>query len=317
MIKLFRHIPVMTAEVIDYLNCGPGKIYADCTLGGAGHAQAILERITPDGQLIGIDRDRDAIANAEKMLSSWASDIHLFHGNYTQLPELMESLGISGLDGILADLGLSLYQIEGSGRGFSFTREEPLDMRMDADSEITAEYLVNTLEEEELAHIFWDYGEERYARKIARRIVNIRSRESIQSSRRLAQIVCEAAGHSEAKQRKKHPIHPATRVFMALRIAVNNELDNVKIFMEQAPKLLNPGGRLCVISFHSLEDRIVKHAMKSQEKPCTCPPDFPQCICGQIPILRILTRKPAVPSEEEIAKNPMSRSAKLRAAEKI
>ena len=313
---LFRHIPVMTAEVIDYLNCGPGKIFADCTLGGAGHAQAVLEKITPGGKLIGIDRDKDAIANAEKILSPCAEHIRLFHGNYTELPEIAQSLGISGFDGILADLGISLYQIEGSGRGFSFSRDEPLDMRMDTDSEITAAYLVNTLKEEELSRIFWDYGEERYARKIARRIVNIRSRESIQSGKRLAQIVCEVAGHPGAKQRKKHQIHPATRVFMALRIAVNNELENVKIFMAQVSKLLNPGGRLCVISFHSLEDRIVKQAMKSEEKPCICPPDFPQCICGRIPSLCILTRKPCVPSEEETGRNPMSRSAKLRVAEK-
>ncbi len=306
----------MTAEVIAYLNCRPGKTYADCTLGGAGHARAILEKISPGGRLVGIDRDKDAVANAEKILSTQASNVRLFHGNYTQLPELMESLGISGFDGILADLGLSLYQIEGSGRGFSFSRDEPLDMRMDTDNEITAEYLVNTLEEEELARIFRDYGEERQARRIARRIVKIRNREPVRSSKKLAEIVREAAGHSEAKQRRKHQIHPATRVFMALRIAVNNELENVKIFMEQAPKLLHPGGRLCVISFHSLEDRIVKQMMKSQEKTCTCPPGFPRCICGQIPVLRVLTRKPCLPSEEETARNPMARSAKLRAAEK-
>ncbi len=304
----------MTPEVIEYLNCRPGKVYADCTLGGSGHARAILEKIQPGGRLVGIDRDQAALANAKQCLGIWAEQTELFRGNFTRLPEFAEKLGLDGLDGIIADLGLSLYQIEACGRGFSFRRDEELDMRMDEDTEIRAADLIRELDERELTRIFWEFGEEKYARLIAKEIVRHRKKKDIRTSGQLAETVCTALGPSRCR---RQAIHPATRVFMALRIAVNRELENLKDFMAEAPKLLRPGGRICIISFHSLEDRIVKHAMKSFAQKCTCPPDFPLCICGHQASLKILTRKVCLPSEAEIQRNPMARSAKLRAAEKI
>lgn len=238
----------------------------------------------------------------------------MFHANFTELPEILNSLDIKGVDGILADLGLSLHHIKNSGRGFSFNNDEPLDMRMNVNTDITAYELVNTLQEKELAHIFWKYGEERRSRPIAREIVKARRKEPVSSSAALAGIVCKVS--SKNKKGSRH-IHPATRVFMALRIAVNRELENVDLFMKRAPDLLNPGARLCILSFHSLEDRIVKHRIKSMAKGCTCPAVFPQCICNQSPKLKILTRKTVLPGQDEINQNPMSRSTKLRAAEKI
>lgn len=317
----YRHISVMKAEVLHYLNCRPGKIYADCTLGGSGHASAVLEKIMPEGLLIGMDQDMDAVENAKKILEPYTSNVRIFHSNFIYLSDILLQLNIKGADGILLDLGLSLYQIEGSGRGFSFRRDEPLDMRMDTDSEMTAGDLINGMDAGELEKIFRDYGEERWARRIARKIVIIRKQKAITSSSQLAQIVCDAIpsrpkygtpGHSQSCKR-----HPATRVFMAIRIAVNRELERLDAFMEQAVNLLNPGGRLCVLSFHSLEDRIVKHRMKALEKGCICPPNFPQCVCKRKGTVRVLTRKAQTPAEDEILANPMARSTKLRAVEKL
>lgn len=308
-----EHIPAMPKEVAFYLDCRPGKIYADCTLGGSGHARMILEKIIPGGVLIGIDQDKDAIWNAKKVLKSADATVHLFNDNFVNLPDILQHLKIAAVDGILLDLGISLHQLKASGKGFSFHKDEPLDMRMDVTSKTTAEDLINRLEEKELKKIFYKYGEERWAAQIAKKIVRQRARSAIRSSAHLAQIVCEAIPKPALSQK----IHPATRVFMALRIAVNRELEMLDLFMENVAAILNPKGRLCVLSFHSLEDRIVKHRIKALEKVCVCPPDFPKCICNQKRVLRSLTKKVVRPTENEIAKNPMARSTKLRAAEKI
>ena len=310
----YRHIPAMPNEVAYYLNCRPGKIFVDGTIGGCGHAGKICEKILPDGLLIGIDQDMDAIANAENVLGSYASNIRLFHGNFIQLPDFLSQLKIAAVDGILLDLGVSRHQIENSGRGFSFRRDEPLDMRMDMQSGKTAESLINNLAHEDLRNLFKDYGEERWAKQIAHKIVKVRKQKKIQTSKQLAQIVIDAIpGHALSKQK----IHPATRVFMALRIAVNQELERLKTFLEQAADFLNPGGRLCVLSFHSLEDRIVKQQLKALEKGCSCPPQLPMCVCGQNPQVSILTKKVVRPTTEEVIANPMARSTRLRAAEKL
>ena len=309
----FKHIPVMPKEVVFFLNCRPGKVYVDCTLGGSGHARAICEIIIPGGVFIGIDQDQDAIQNAEKVLKSFDLTVHLFHNNFINLPDILQDLDIAGADGILLDLGVSLHQLESSGRGFSFQRDEPLDMRMNATSDLKAEDLINQLEEKELKTIFKDYGEERWAAQIAKQIVRERRRSAIRSSAELAQIVCKAVPKKALHQK----IHPATRVFMALRIAVNRELERLDLFMQNVADLLNPKGRLCVLTFHSLEDRITKHRIKALEKDCVCPPDFPECVCSQKRAVRSLTKKVVRPSEAEIATNPMARSAKLRAVEKV
>jgi 16S rRNA (cytosine1402-N4)-methyltransferase len=310
----FRHIPVMVNEVMTYLNCSPGKILVDCTLGGTGHARAILEHIIPDGLLIGIDQDRDAIDNAFRTLGDYAPHIRLCHDNFINLPSILSQIGIDSIDGALADLGLSLYQIESSGRGFSFQRDEPLDMRMNMDSETSAEDIINSETENRLEQIFRDYGEERWAGKIARKIASARSKRSIRTSRELAEIVYNAIPRRSALPRR---IHPATKVFMALRIAVNRELEILDEFIDNAVNALKPGGRLCILSFHSLEDRIVKHRFRALERGCTCPSDFPQCVCGKQPQVRVLTRNVVRPTSQEVLANPMSRSTRLRALEKI
>jgi 16S rRNA (cytosine1402-N4)-methyltransferase len=310
----FKHIPVMLPQALCYLNCTPGKIYVDCTLGGSGHAQAICKKIIPGGIFIGIDQDIDAVRNAKKVLTPLNLTIHLFHDNFIYLPELLQQLKIDAVDGILLYLGTSLHQLESSGRGFSFNKDEPLDMRMNITSGITAEDLINSMEEKNLKKIFYNFGEERWAGQIAKRIVTQRQRKPIRSSRELAQIVCDAV---PKKLSYKQKIHPATRTFMALRIAVNRELEMLDGFMENVVDLLNPNGRLCVLSFHSLEDRIVKHRMKALEKGCICPPGLPECACNKKSLVRILTKKVVRPSEDEVANNPMARSAKLRAVQKI
>ena len=241
---LYRHIAVMLKETVDYLNCKPGKIYVDCTLGGSGHAKAICKEIAPEGLLIGIDQDNDSIRNAKKVLKPYESIVRIFHDNFVNLPVILRQLNISAVDGILLDLGISFHQIESSGRGFSFNKDEPLDMRMNTASGPTVEDLINSVSEKDLRHIFKIYGEERRARQIARRIIQVRGQKEISSSKQLAQIVCDAI---PKKARVHQRIHPATRVFMALRIAVNQELDRLEAFMENVVDLLNPKGRLCFI----------------------------------------------------------------------
>lgn len=310
----YRHIPVMLNEAIHYLNCRPGKTYTDCTLGGSGHAKAICERIQPDGLLIGIDQDIDAITNAQKALQSYSSNIRLFHGNFQNLPRFLSQVKINAIDGILLDLGLSQHQLENSGRGFSFQKDEPLDMRMDRRSATHAGDLINNLAEDALRKIFKTLGEERWSKQIARSIVKKRRQKKIQTSRQLAQIVSAAVPRRKTATQR---IHPATRVFMALRIAVNRELEVLSSFMAGVADWLNPEGRLCVLSFHSLEDRIVKQHIKAMEKGCICPPKLPECVCGKKPAMRSLTKKVVRPGDEEVAYNPMARSTRLRAAEKL
>ena len=274
---------------------------------------AICERILPDGMLIGIDQDMDAITNARIALQSYSSYIHLFHGNFKDLPQYLARIKLDAVDGILLDLGLSLHQLESSGRGFSFQKDEPLDMRMDKRSETRASDLINDLSEDALRNMFKGLGEERWSKQIARGIVKRRRQEKIQTSRQLAQIVSEAIPRRKAEVR----IHPATRVFMALRIAVNRELEVLGHFMAGVADWLNPAGRLCVLSFHSLEDRIVKQQIRTMEKGCICPPKAPACVCGQKPVMRSLTKKVVRPTAAEVARNPMARSTRLRAAVRI
>ena len=309
----YSHIPVMQQEVLDYLLCRPGKIYVDCTLGGAGHARGILENILPNGILIGIDQDADAIENANEMLKSYALNIRLFHGNFIRLPAFLAELKITAVEGIFLDLGISLHHLKQSGRGFSFQRNEPLDMRMNIKTKTTAADIVNDRTEGELKKIFKNYGEEPRARQIAQKIIAARRQKIIDTSSELAEIVSTAVPKQAEKRRR---IHPATRVFMALRIIVNRELERLDQFMDMVVDLLNPHGRLCVLSYHSLEDRIVKHRIKRMEKGCTCPSDFPKCVCGKKATVRNLTRKTIKPTKEEIQNNPMARSARLRAMEK-
>ncbi len=304
----------MLPEVLNYLNCKPGKIYVDCTIGGSGHARAVCDKILPDGLLIGIDQDIVAVENARKVLKPFEFNVHLFHDDFVNLPNILKRLEITAVDGILLDLGVSLFQIESSGRGFSFKKDEPLDMRMNQEASTKAEDLINNMEGKNLRKIFQEYGEERWAGQIARKIVKERKRKSIRSSLQLARIVYDAVpGRAKFDQK----IHPATRVFMALRIAVNKELEKLDLFMANVANLLSPKGRLCILSFHSLEDRIVKTRIRDLEKTCVCPPDFPKCVCNKKREVCSLTKKPVRPSEEEIIKNPMARSAKLRAMERI
>lgn len=307
------HITAMLDEAVDMLACQPGKIIVDGTLGGCGHARRICEQIAPGGIFIGIDQDHDAIDHAHRVLPVDAPWIHIVHGNFVDLPEILYQLGIDAVDGILIDIGLSLHQIEASGRGFSFIRDEPLDMRMDVRKAVSAAELVASMSERELAQLFSRYGEERWAKRIARHVVAKRTVVPVTTSGQLARLVVEAIPAAARTQK----IHPATRVFMALRIAVNRELEVLDRFLETAVDLLNPGGRFCVLAFHSLEDRIVKHRFRSLENPCTCPPSFPQCVCGRRATVRSLTRKAVRPSDAEIRKNPMARSTRLRGVEKL
>ena len=310
----YRHTPVLLPEALHYLHCRPGGIYVDCTLGGAGHATAICEAIAPDGLLIAIDQDPDAIEHAQGVFRTASASVHLFHGNFVLLPDFLSQLNLTAVDGILMDLGISSHQIRSSGRGFSFDADEPLDMRMDPTGGTPAAVVVNEGSEAELRDIFRKYGEERFAARIARRIVAVRRREPIRTSRRLAGVV---SGALPPAVRHKSRIHPATRVFMALRIAVNDELGRLERFLDQAVNLLNPGGRLCIISFHSLEDRIVKQRFRALAKGCVCPPDLPRCCCGRKPVLRILTPRVVRAADAEVRRNPLARSARLRAVERL
>lgn len=311
----YHHIPVMVSEVIQYLNVRPGKIYVDCTLGGGGHSGAIIDRMMPEGFLVGIDQDKDAVNNAKKVLNAYGPQIALFHDNFVNIKSVLDQLNIPKVDGILADLGISFHQLAQSGRGFTFQKDEPLDMRMDNASVLTAGDIVNTADEKELSDIFFRYGEERWSRRIASNIVKERKVKAIKTSFDLVRIVSDSIPKKFISRPQR--IHPATRVFMALRIAVNQELERLESFLDIAADLLNPAGRLCILSFHSLEDRIVKHRIKALERGCTCPPTFPQCVCRCEKKVRVLTKKPVRPTEQEIEANPMARSTRLRAAERI
>ncbi len=308
----YPHVSVMVDEVCHYINCRPGKIFADCTLGGAGHTQAICQKIVPRGVVIGIDQDRAAIRHAHRVLAPYDVSKYLFCENFVRFPDILDRLGIAAVDGILLDLGISLYHLKNSGRGFSFSRDEPLDMRMDTRSDVTAGQLIHALSESELQKLFKTYGDIRWSVKLARRIVRERERGEIKTSKQLADIIKKAAPAAAMKKGR----HPATQAFMALRIAVNKELDRLKRFMDFAVDFLNPGGRLCVLAFHSLEDRIVKKRFKLLEGVCICPPGFPKCVCHPQKVARVLTRRVVRPTPAEVSVNPMARSTRLRAIEK-
>ncbi len=313
MSEQFTHIPVLLNETLELLAPARGGIFIDGTLGGGGHAQAVLSRLPESGRLIGIDRDWEAVRAAGERLASFGGRFTALHGNFFDMKALLAEIGVTQVDGILLDLGVSSHQLDTSARGFSYKSEAPLDMRMDQGASLSAKDVVNTYPEAELTRILFAYGEERFSRRIAERICSIREQYPIETTLQLAQIVRDAI---PGKYRNE-PQHPARRTFQALRIEVNGELRGLDQAVEQACDLLQKGGRLCIITFHSLEDRIVKQAFRRFENPCTCPPSAPICICGKVPKAKILTKKPLTASAEEEAQNSRSTSAKLRCIEKI
>ncbi len=308
------HTPCMPTEVARYLSCRPGQTIVDGTLGGGGHARMISSQIAPDGLLIGIDQDKDAIHHARNALKRFDSRVELVHANFADLDRILDDLGIAHVNAVLLDIGLSRHQLQASGRGFSFSRNEPLDMRMNTDDPIAAADILQTADERALTRIFRDYGEERRARAFARAIVRERAHTDLTRSRNLADLITRIVPRREAA---KFKIHPATRVFMALRIAVNRELERLAQVLPKAVQRLVAGGRLCVLSFHSLEDRIVKHTFREMSQGCRCDPRLPSCTCEGRPQVRLLTRRVVRPEAAEIAANPLARSTRLRAVEKL
>ena len=308
----FHHISVLLGECLDGLNIRPDGIYVDGTLGGAGHSGKIAERLTT-GRLIGIDRDPIALKAAGERLEKFGDRVTLVHSNFCEISNVLDDLGIEAVDGILLDLGVSSPQLDDGSRGFSYMVDAPLDMRMNNGDIMTAEAVVNTWSYEELRRILYDYGEERYAPQIANAICRRRESAPIKTTLELVDVIRSAMPAAALREKQ----HPAKRSFQAIRIAVNDELGAVRKVMEAAIPRLNPGGRLAIITFHSLEDRIVKNGMNDAAKGCTCPPNFPVCVCGKKPQVKIITRKPITASEEELEYNPRSRSAKLRVCEKL
>ena len=307
----FHHVSVLLDECIAGLNIRPEGIYVDGTLGGAGHSSEIVKRLTT-GMLIGIDRDPLALKAAGERLAPYGDRVKLVHSNFCEMASVLENLGISGVDGILMDLGVSSPQLDDGERGFSYMVDAPLDMRMDSGDALSADTVVNTWSYEELKKILYEYGEERYAPAIAGAIVRKREAAPIRTTLELVDVIRGAMPPAALREKQ----HPAKRSFQAIRIAVNDELGSVAKAMESAIPLLNPGGRLAVITFHSLEDRIVKNAMASAAKGCICPPEFPVCVCGRKPHVDVLTSKPFVSTPEELERNPRARSAKLRICQK-
>ena len=307
-----KHVSVLLNECIDNLNIKPSGVYLDGTLGLGGHSYQIASRLTT-GRLICIDRDETAIERAGKRLAPFGDRVTLVHGNFSDAAQIIDSLGIPGVDGMLFDLGVSSPQLDEIQRGFSYMGDAPLDMRMDAGDSLTAYEVVNTWPEERLNRILWDYGEERYARRISRAILEHRSKKPIATTLELVEIIKGAMPAAALREKQ----HPAKRSFQAIRIAVNDELGAISQMMETAPDKLNKGGRLCVISFHSLEDRIVKAGIAARENGCTCPREAPICTCGFVQTLKSVSRKPILPGAEELEQNPRSRSAKLRVAERV
>jgi len=307
-----KHYSVLLNECIDNLNIKPEGIYLDGTLGLGGHSYEIASRLTT-GRLVGIDRDETAIERAGKRLATFGDRVTLVHGNFSDAAAILDSLGIEGVDGMLFDLGVSSPQLDEAQRGFSYMADAPLDMRMDGSDSLSAYDVVNRWDEERLSRILFDYGEERYARRISRAIVRRREQKAIETTLELVDII-KGAMPAPALREKQHP---AKRSFQAIRIAVNDELGAIAAMMDTAPDRLNKGGRLCVISFHSLEDRIVKAGIAARENGCTCPREAPVCTCGFVKTLKSVHRKPVLPSPEELEVNPRSRSAKLRVAERV
>lgn len=309
----FKHISVLLEECIENLNIKENGIYVDGTLGGAGHSSEIAKRLGKDGLLIGIDQDENAIKAASEKLSNMMDRVKLVRDNFSNLSYILESLGILGFDGILLDLGVSSHQLDEAERGFSYMNDAPLDMRMDKRNILTAKDIVNNYSEQDLEDIIKSYGEEKWAKRIAQFIVKFRNDEEIVTTHQLVDIIKRAI----PKGARIDGPHPAKRTFQAIRIEVNGELDIINNTIEAAVRKLNKGGRICIITFHSLEDRIVKNAFRSLSNPCTCPPEFPICQCNKKPVVKIITRKPILPTDEELEINPRSRSAKLRVIEKI
>ena len=311
MEKDYGHKPVLLEECLDALAIRPDGTYLDGTLGRAGHSLEILRRLTT-GRLIGIDRDMTAIEAAKERLAEFSDRVTLVHSNFSELGSVLENLGISGVDGMLFDLGVSSPQLDEAQRGFSYMQDAPLDMRMDASAALDAREVVNTWSGDELKRILRDYGEERYAAQIARAIVREREKKPIETTMELVEIIRSAMPAAALREKQ----HPAKRSFQAIRIAVNGELDALPPMLEAATGALRPGGRLAVITFHSLEDRIVKQTMRDLATGCTCPSEFPVCVCGKKPKLELVSRKPIVSGAAELDENPRARSAKLRVAQR-
>jgi len=307
-----EHTPVLLQESIDGLNIKPGGIYVDGTLGRAGHAHEVLKKLG-GGRLIAIDRDRDAIDEAKSALADDKDRITYVHGNFRDLPEILGKQGVKAVDGMLFDLGVSSPQLDDTARGFSYMHDAQLDMRMDKSQTLTAYGIINDRREDELRKIFYEYGEERYSRPIAREIIKRRATAPIETTFGLSDIIISAIPAAA----RREPQHPSKRCFQALRIAVNDELGSIQEMLGVAPHLLKPEGRLCVISFHSLEDRLVKKSFAALARDCSCPKDIPVCVCGGTAIYKLITRKPIIAGEDEIKRNTRARSAKLRIAERL
>ena len=307
---LFNHIPVMLSEAVEMLDIKPCGIYIDGTLGGGGHAEKILSRLT-EGRLVGIDQDEEAINATGSRLAKY-KNFTAIKNSFHNMPEILDALRIQKIDGVLLDLGVSSFQLDTARRGFSFRQEGPLDMRMDINASLTAESIVNTYDEKQLAKILYEYGEEKNSRKIAKAICNERAKGKIGTTTKLAELVQKIS-----YKKRGETAHPAMRAFMALRIAVNNELEPLSSSIKSFVPYLRDGARIVVITFHSLEDRIVKNVFKNLENPCICPRDIPYCSCGKVPEMVNLTKKPVTPTKAELEFNSRSHSAKLRAAKKV
>lgn len=309
----FHHIPVLAAETINGLNIKESGIYVDGTLGGGGHSSLICQKLGDGGRLIAIDQDTNAIQAGSNRLKEFEEKTTFVHSNFNHIKNVLQQLGIAGVDGIMADLGVSSHQLDTGSRGFSYQHDAPLDMRMNQKSQLSAYDVVNTYSEQQLSKIIFDYGEEKWAKRIAKFIVAERENSPIGTTSKLVEVIKKAM---PAATRRDGP-HPAKRTFQAIRIEVNNELGILEQAIKDFVDVLNPGGRVAIITFHSLEDRIVKQTFQALGTGCICPPEFPICVCNKEPLVKVITRKPISPSEEELERNPRARSAKLRVIEKI
>ena len=308
----FHHIPIMLESVLEHLNIRPNGVYVDGTVGGAGHSVEILKRLTGNGRLIAIDQDRDAVETSRERLAAVSDRATVVKSNFVNFDIVLNDLGVGAVDGVLLDLGVSSYQFDHADRGFSYRFDAPLDMRMDQTQDETAADIVNGYSEEELVRILREYGEEPFARRIASNICKTREKKPIRTTFELNELITSSIPASA----RRNGGHPSKQSYQAIRIALNHELQVLEESIGQMIRRLSSGGRLCIITFHSLEDRIVKNAMRTAERPCICPPDFPVCVCGRLPQGRVITKKPIVPDADELKGNPRAKSAKLRVFEK-